>query len=267
MTTIQKIIKYCAVAFAIFLIVSILGGILGAASSISHIFAKNEAVGEMKTFEIKEEVKSLEVELSRAQFELKTGDNFSVESNNKNLKVDHSNGILQIKEKKKSIGHYSDRMKVILTIPEDFRFEKANVSTGAGTVKIDSLLSDTLMLDLGAGEVDIEYLSADLSATIDGGAGEVQIDDSKLANLKFDMGIGEADLTGSLSRHCEIDYGIGEMNLNLTDSRDKYCITLNKGLGEAKLDDQKMSDGGVYGNGKNMIEIDGGIGELKIRFE
>ena len=34
MTTAQKIIKYCAIAFAVFLIVSIIGGIVGAVTSV-----------------------------------------------------------------------------------------------------------------------------------------------------------------------------------------------------------------------------------------
>ena len=35
MTTVQKVIKYCAMAFAVFLAVSIIGSIVGAFSAIS----------------------------------------------------------------------------------------------------------------------------------------------------------------------------------------------------------------------------------------
>ena len=42
---------------------------------------------------------------------------------------------------------------------------------------------------------------------------------------------------------------------------------LDKGIGEATLDGIKMGDDSVYGAGNNTIEIDGGVGELKIIFK
>ena len=59
---------------------------------------------------------------------------------------------------------------------------------------------------------------------------------------------------------------MGELNLTLTGTREDYCITLDKGVGKATLDGVKMSDDVVYGDGENTIEIDGGVGELKIGF-
>ena len=54
--------------------------------------------------------------------------------------------------------------------------------------------------------------------------------------------------------------------LTLLGKPEDYRIRLDKGLGEARLDGQKMYDDAVYGNGIHSIEIDGGVGELKIEF-
>ena len=45
-----------------------------------------------------------------------------------------------------------------------------------------------------------------------------------------------------------------------------HCITLDKGVGKATLDGAKMSDDVVYGDGETSIEIDGGVGAMKIEF-
>lgn len=77
MTDLQKIIKYCAIAFGVFLTVSIVGGIC-----------------------------------------------------------------------------------VVLTIPRDHIFADAGIQAGAGKVQIDTLSSNTLMIDGGIGSIDIEFQEA-----------------------------------------------------------------------------------------------------------
>ena len=99
MTAVQKVIKYCAIAFAIFLIVSIFSGIIGAVSGLSFVFGgSKDAVGEMKTFAIDGEVSILDIDLSAAQLEIRTGKEFSVESNHKYLNVKNAEGTLTVNE-------------------------------------------------------------------------------------------------------------------------------------------------------------------------
>lgn len=266
MTTAQKIIKYCAIAFAVFLIVSIIGGIVGAVASVPLLVSDGDGIGEMKTYAVTETVKNLEIDLSGARLEIKTGDRFSVESDHKYLRVENADGTLAIKEDWPAFGFSTEGVQVILTVPENFTFEKTAISTGAGMVKVDTLSSQRLSLDLGAGEVDIGTLTATDRASINGGAGELRIDGGELADLDLNIGVGEADLESRLTGNCSIDYGVGELNLTLTGTPDDYCITLDKGVGKATLDGAKMSEDIVYGNGETSIEIDGGVGAMKIEF-
>ena len=266
MTTAQKLIKYCAIAFAVFLIVSIIGGIVGAVASVPLLVSDGDGIGEMKTYAVTEAVKNLEIDLSGARLEIKTGDRFAVESDHKYLKVENADGTLAIKEDRPAFGFYSEGAQVTLMIPDNFTFDKAAVSTGAGTVKIDTLSSQRLSLDLGAGEVDIGTLTATTRASINSGAGELRIGGGELAGLDLNIGVGEADLESRLTGNCSIDYGVGELNLTLTGTPDDYCITLDKGVGKATLDGAKMSDDVVYGGGEASIEIDGGVGDMKIEF-
>ena len=59
MTTTQKVIKYVALAFAIFLTVSIISGILSAVGLIGNVIDGEDAVmDEMKLYEVSENITS-----------------------------------------------------------------------------------------------------------------------------------------------------------------------------------------------------------------
>ncbi len=266
MTTAQKIIKYFAVAFAIFLIVSIFSGIIGAISGLSFVFGTNDAAGEMQTYAIDSDINRLEIDLSGAQLEIRTGTGFSVESNHKYLSVESKDGTLTLKEDTVVGGFNYQEIKVILTVPENKIFDKADVSAGAGTVRIDELTADKLNLDLGAGKTDIGKLSALSSSRINGGAGELNIGGGELANLDFDMGVGKVSIVSRLSGNCETDCGVGDLSLTLIGTRDDYRIDLDKGVGEAVVGGDRASDGTVFGNGVNSIDVDGGVGRIEIKF-
>lgn len=270
MTSVQKIIKYLATAFAIFLSVSIIGGIITALSGISFILSdkdKKEPVGEMTAYPVSEEISSLQINLSAAELIIRNSDNFSVESNHNYITVETNNGKLIIDETETPISIAAKGVTVILNVPENFIFDDVELETGAGHVKIDTLAADVLDITFGAGEAEIESLTANSRAQIDGGVGEITIKDGLLRNLDLDMGVGELTLTSRLEGESDLDYGVGETNLTLLGSPDEYKIKLDKGIGEAKLQGEDMNDDSVYGGGTNRIEIDGGIGELKIEFE
>lgn len=268
MTSVQKIIKYLAFAFAIFLSVSIIGGIITGIAGVSFLVSgkAKEPVGEMQVYSIDGDISSLSLRLSGAELQIKTADKFSVESNHKYISVKSENGQLCIHETKRLFSFHPKGVTVILNIPEGFVFDDATVETGAGKVSIDALACDTLQLSLGAGEAEIKNLTANSCADIDGGAGELKIDGGRLCNLGLDMGVGALSLKSRIEGQSRLDYGIGETRLTLLGSCEDYEIEMDKGIGEAKLAGESMRDDSVYGWGENRIEIDGGIGAIYIDF-
>lgn len=268
MTAIQKVIEYLALAFAVFLSVSIIGGIITGLTGVSYILSvKNDkAVGEMQVYSVDDDISSLSISLSGAKLKIKIADKFSVESNHNYISVKSDDGKLRIDETKKLFSVYPKGLTVVLNIPEDFVFDKATVETGAGRVEIDSLSAYDLKLSLGAGEAEIKNLTANSRADIDGGAGELNIDGGRLCNLKLDMGVGELTLKSRIEGQSKLDYGVGETKLTLLGNREDYKIEIDTGIGEAKLEGETIHDDSVYGSGENYIEIDGGIGEIDIEF-
>lgn len=266
MTTLQRIIKYCAMGFAIFLVISIVGGICGALGIVSYVF-QGDSTGEMQAYSVSKEVKSLDVEISAADFQIVSGDGFAVESDHKNLNVKEEGGTLYISEEKKMFGWFFEGAKLVLTIPQEFQFDEAIISTGAGKVDIEALSSDKLSLELGAGAVEIGSLKAKNQASVESGAGKLTIEDGELHNLSMEVGVGKLELKGKLTGDCTMDYGIGEAEVTLVGEEKDYQIQLDKGLGEATLAGKSMSDESLYGDGDNKIKIDGGVGAVHIDFD
>ena len=262
----QKAVKYLAMVFAVFLCVNILGGIL----SIAGIFINDDEdnPGDMKEYSVNETVNKLEIDISAADFKIVCGSGFSIKSNIDKLKIYEKDGYLKISEKWHGwLANIRNNSNIILTVPYGTVFDDADIETGAGSEDIDALSADKLKLSLGAGKVHINELNAFYEAEIDGGVGELVIKNGNLNNLELDMGVGQLNFTGGIKGNSSVDNGIGSSYFTLAGSKDDYRIHIDKGIGSARIDGEKMKDGDVYGQGNNRIDIDGGIGKINIEFE
>ena len=97
--------------------------------------------------------------------------------------------------------------------------------------------------------------------------GKTELDSCEINNLKANLGIGEFVFSGKLTGKNKIDSGIGAIKINLMDNKNNYTINVSKGLGSVTLDGQKLEMNRVYGTGENYLDVDGGIGEIKIEFK
>ena len=83
----QKIIKYCAIAFALFLTVSIISGLMAGATFIGNLFDENDEIMEkLEGLEIGENTSLLVVDIASSNIIIKTGDTLKIETNNKTVR-------------------------------------------------------------------------------------------------------------------------------------------------------------------------------------
>ena len=274
MTTLQKVIKYLALAFAIFLTVSIVGGILSAVGLLGSLFSDDDAewgdvIGETKTYTVSSEISDLNIQINAADFYIKEGNSFSVESNLKNLEVDEKNGCLTLKDLTKIKLNGSNAYEnAVLTIwvPVGTVFDNVNIKTGAGRFTVDSLSAATIGFELGAGDVTISKLIAEKSANIEGGAGRITISNGAIKDLALKMGMGQLNLTAALTGDSELELGVGESNITLLGSKDDYELDIEKGIGNITVDGKNVTAFGSSGNGANEVDIHGGVGAINVRF-
>lgn len=265
MNTFQKTIKYIGMAFAIFLAVSIIGGILNVVGLFVGFYDNDMVNKDMKTYTVSSDIFNLKLNINAADFTIKQGKKFSVESNLKNLSVDDKSGTLTINETKK-YGRVYTGAKLILYIPADTNFETATITTGAGRLTADYLSADTIEFEFGAGEVKIDTLIANSEAHIEGGAGMMTISDGDLCNLDLEMGIGKLNLTSALTGNSDFDMGVGESDITVTGNKDDYKLDIEKGLGKITVDGVSTSSVKNMGQGSNSISISGGIGAVNVKF-
>ncbi|MBR3837981.1 MAG: DUF4097 family beta strand repeat protein [Clostridia bacterium] len=266
MTTFQKLIKYLAMAFAIFLTVSIIGGILSMFGLFGGFFDGDAVTEDIKVYSVSSKIQSLEVKINAADFTIKQGESFSVESNLKHLTVEDKNGVLTVKETKKFAHTYTGAV-LTLYVPADTVFEKANIITGAGRLTVDSLSASTMNFEFGAGEVTIDTLVATSGIDIDGGAGKITISGGALHNLDLDMGVGQLNLTAALTGKSDFDLGVGESNVTVIGNQDDYKLDIEKGIGNITVDGESIANIKGQGSGQNKIEISGGIGAVNLKFK
>ena len=269
MTKAQKIIKYCAITFAILLIAAIFSGIVGVVSSIFSAFRKTDGVvGETVTHELTdlESVKNLDISVGAAALEIKNGEVFSVESNHKYLKATVKNGTLLIEDDTPSRINGADGALIVLTVPEEFTFDRVEIETGAGRLTVQSLCAQKLRMVLGAGESVFERLTVTNRAEIQTGVGKCSVLDGAINDLEFDVGLGNVSLTLALTGEGEFDCGIGNAEITLLGGKENYTVSVEKGVGSATVDGKTVANDERIGNGAVSLDIDGGIGNIKIIF-
>lgn len=268
MTTWQKAIKTAATVFAVLLAVSIIGGILGAAGLIGLMVDGDAVTDEMQTYSVSSDIVSIRLDIQAADVTIRNGDVIALESNIRGLSVDEKNGVLKVVENGRRGWRIQDnRAALVLTLPEEYELDNANIATKAGRLTVGRLNAKSASLELGAGEVMITRLNARSRAKIEGGAGAVSINGGSIHNLDADMGVGALAMAVELRGRSEIDCGVGELKLALVDSMDNYRIDLDKGIGRATVNDNELRNGETFGTGDNTVSIDGGVGEITVVFK
>lgn len=261
MTTAQKIIKYCAIAFAISLIVSIISGFTILFNLIGNILY-DDASTSNNNISINSNASILNIDLKISSLTIKKGNTLNVVSNNKYITVDKNKGLLNIKEKNHIGFNYKDNI-VVITIPENTKLYNVNLNAGAGKINIDHLNTSKINFSLGAGKVKIKELNVEEEAYIDGGAGQIEILNGSINNLNFDIGVGKTTIKSLITGNTEIDCGIGELDLKLLNNIKNYTFDIEKGIGSITLNNENLKEGKT-GSGINKIDIDGGIGSINI---
>lgn len=291
MTTAQKIIKYLAIAFAIFLIVSIISLILFGIYALSGVLglkdnSKIDISGNMQTVDFGSvtsgdnnsgnsinnseqtvniaDITSLDIEVKYTNLIIRNGDTFRYETNNDNIVYRQSNNNTLKIEEKHSWTLGNTQSDLVIYIPENFNLNKINIEAGAGKVEIENLNAESLDLELGAGEASISNLNVTSRCKLEGGAGRLNVLNGNLNNLDLDMGMGEVNINALITGNSDIDAGIGTLNLNLQGSKADYRIRLDKGIGNIRINGENISNGSTYGEGANLIKIDDGIGNINI---
>jgi hypothetical protein len=263
----QKTVRYCAIAFAIVIMVNIVFwglSLVGLMFGVASPGTSDEAT--VYSFNA-DGIENLEIEVSAARFTFDTsnGDKIIVKSNIEKLTAKEDGKTVKIKEKQRAFAVADSDAFIDVTVPLDFAFKKVEIFGGAGMISINGLNAEKLDLDLGAGDTSIDRLKVLREADIDGGAGNLTFTRTEITGLDLDMGVGFLSMNCVLNGENSISLGVGETVLGFYDEKEKYYFDVENGIGEIEF--HGTGDTNFERNGQETtVKIEGGIGKISVGF-
>src|SRR5574344_496303 len=220
MTSVQKVIKYFAIALAAAIIIGMITFSITLLRGIYIIAGGNGAstLVDMHTLEVSNsdnlQISDLDIEISCTNLTIKQGDELKIETNDGNIISEQNDQKLIIKEKEKK--HYNtnkDNLSVIIYVPASISFEK---------VDIDRLNVKKINFNLGAGKSDIKNINILESAKISTGAGKTDISSGNIKDLKLDIGAGSIKVSSKILGDSKINAGVGNLEININGKKEEY---------------------------------------------
>lgn len=281
MRSTSKVVKYVAIALGLILAIFIISVIVKTALSLFGAFGHfgNNTAGSVVTNkEFSQEfngVTTLDLDFSAGYLEIQKGDVFKVEGYNlpSNFTAEQKVDTLKIKDSIKDpvnfLNALSDSKKphLTVTIPEGTAFKEVDLAFGASDTSIDTLKTSRLKVDMGVGRVEMSSIIAD-NAKFNNGAGEVILSDMRINDMDMECGVGKVSFEGSLTGKNKIDGGVGETTFAINGNAADFDIKGEPGLGELTVDGSRYTKDRFRNSGApNSLEINGGVGSLRIAFE
>ena len=207
-------------------------------------------------------INSIEIDVNASSVNIVKGDSFLVEAKGVSDNFRVNNRRNTLEIEEDAFWFFNNNSGEI-TIYVPSDLNELVIDGGSGEILIEDITTNKLELDLGAGLININNSTFN-NSDIDGGVGVLNANNTTFTNLSLDSGVGEVNISGNIYGNSEIDGGIGEINLNLT-NESLYRFIVDKGLGDISVNGTSIS--GTYGSGENVIDIDNGIGAVNITFD
>lgn len=281
MSTLQKVIKYGAMAFGFYLVFIILSVII---SIIIAIFGISVGFDAYKTHysenessivaidEIYENVHNMDIKLHISKLNIKKGDKFKVEVKKPTSEFycKMEGNTLKIEDTSSGFNmfNFNDDLipEIFIYIPENQELENIKIENGVNESYIQKLVAEEIDIQTGVGKFIINEINADI-LNITGGAGEAILERASVNELKLEAGVGKFVINSEIKKEAKVQAGIGQLIINLQGGKDKYKIKTSTGLGGLYVDDKKVQDDQVVGDGDSYVKVEAGVGEVRVNFK
>lgn len=209
--------------------------------------------------------RNLDISMTAGSLTFVEGTAFGVKYDDKVILVEESGDTVTIENAQRhpSAGERR-RMNVTVTVPTGYAFDNVDVEFGAGKLIAHTLRVDALRLELGAGSATLEDLYVTGSAEIQEGAGELLLKSGSIANLTLRCGAGATRVTAALTGTNSIDAAVGAVDLKFDGSESDYTVSFQMGLGACYYNNEKIARNGSFGEGPNLVQINGGFGVMRV---
>lgn len=270
MNSSKRIVKIIADILALVLIVnifSVAGTALLAIVGISQIGESVENISdEMIYTTIGQDISEIDLDIASASVYIKSADSFTFSTNDKGFSVKQKKNKLKVEEKNLKAFSGIGEAVIVITVPQAVVLDLLEIESGAGALTVEGIACDKLEADLGFGEAIFDEVNVNIKADIDSGAGNTKITNSVFNNLSLSAGVGKTTVSATMTGINEIESGIGNLHISNNTQITDYSVSIEPGLGKVKVGGEEVSDDSIIGTGKNVIKIEGGIGNIEVDF-
>lgn len=218
------------------------------------------------------EIHSLEIEVGACEMSMldSADGDFRLETENVGKIQGYvSNGTLHIKAIRRT-GIGEKHCRILLYVPKEFRFEKADIEMGAGALDFSRLEAGKASISVGAGQITCsDSLKAD-KLDLEVGMGEIVVSGMETTELDAEVGMGSLVLSGDIGGNADVSCAMGSIEMKLAKSEQDYNYELESAMGSVEIGGYSIS--GLAGEKKidnkaaGKIKLDCSMGSIEISF-
>ncbi len=223
-----------------------------------------------------EDIKELDIELYYGKILIKDSESdeitVSIDAPKRRSYVCRAEGnTLTLEETTIRPGVNSKSLKADITIgiPAGKEFEEVDFCTSAGVVEIThNLLAREMTLEVDAGKLKADSITAEEELNLVAGAGEIILDTFLADTMELDCGVGNMELKGIVYRDLDASCGVGNIDLELEGKAEDYNYDISCGMGNIRINDTSYTALGrnkeIDNNAEGEISLDCGVGNIEI---
>ena len=277
MTGFQKFIKYAAIAFGIYLSITLVLVLLGIAREFVEASRNDEfrdLVRDREEYHTEnitrnyENIKRLEVNVEETELIIRNGDTFRIEGTNipDKMKIEQNGDTLKVSDEELPSSFSDENMVVTIYIPEDVKLDNIDLEINYMSADIQKLNTRNLTLDIYNNYCEIDEIIAD-NMEFKNEEGNIDIYDAEIGRLLFDSESGVEDVSLDITGNAEINLEYSYTDMNLIGKQEDYQISTKNRSGNIYIDGETItSNAETWGSGSTKINLDNVNADISIYF-
>ena len=277
MTGFQKFIKYAAIAFGIYLSITIVLVLLGIARGFVGASRNDEfrdLVRDREEYHTEditrnyENIKRLEVNVEETELIIRNGDAFRIEGTNipDRMEIEQDGDTLKVSDEELPSSFSDENMVVTIYIPEDVKLDNIDLEINYVSADIQKLNATNLKLDVYSNYCEIDKIIVD-NMEFKNEEGNIDIYDAEIGRLLFDSESGVEDVSLDITGNAEINLEYSYTDMNLIGTQEDYQINTKNQSGNIYIDGTTItSNSETLGSGNAKVNLDNVHADIFISF-
>lgn len=229
--------------------------------------------GNVERYSLGSDIRELDFELGACSFttQLSPDNNFYLEASYAGkLQGYVENGTLYIRSTA-TVKRWNELngCRVILYVPADAYFDKAEVEVGAGRLEFDQLQAKEVSLEVGAGQISLNELQSE-SLEVNVGLGQITLEEMTVGRLNAEIGMGEFVAAGALNGDADVECSMGNVSLTLEGNQKDFNFELSKAMGNVTVGRSSSSgfasEQYLDNQAGKTIDVECSMGNVTIKF-